>query len=605
MNISSNIIDKPLIAGGRDLLGTDKYKEALVRFISNANMPTTVAIQGEWGSGKTSMMNQLRFQLCESSDHPDKEFYGVWINTWQYSLMKSPDETLINIITGLTKEVLSIIKDKHESSTEQLTKKIGSILSVVARTAAKTAISTSGMDGGEIVDGIFTGKDTDTAIIALRNALQGAIEKCLEADKKAGKTKKGFIFFVDDLDRIDPPVAVQILELIKNIFEVDNCLFILAIDYEVVVKGLEPKFGKLTEKNEREFRSFFDKIIQLPFSMPVTSYNIDQFLIESLKGVRYIDETLLQDEDFKQLLTEMATRSVGTNPRGIKRLINTLSLIQIMNELEVGDLGEKRHEKLLNFGFVCIQIAFPSFYYLVVEEPNFAGWDEKLANKLRLKKLSDEQVEQLKDLEEFDEEWETIVYRACINDAYLAARAFDISSLLNVIRALVPDGMPFEETIQKVLTLSSVTSVSLDKGSVKKQSNRVRYEGWSDYQISQEEMGVDGDLQAFMKALHDEILEMFADKAEAEYAPKFLSFNRVNALSKSKKFCIIHPRKSVLTLLFMDSDIENTSEAAEKAFPGKYKIISNGTVEIKVTNKFYPQACEFSELLEASYKNVE
>ena len=46
MIISSNIIDKPLKAGGRDQLGTDKYKEALIRFIGNANMPTTVAIQG-------------------------------------------------------------------------------------------------------------------------------------------------------------------------------------------------------------------------------------------------------------------------------------------------------------------------------------------------------------------------------------------------------------------------------------------------------------------------------------------------------------------------------------------------------------------------------
>lgn len=44
-------------------------------------------------------------------------------------------------------------------------------------------------------------------------------------------------------------------------------MFVLAIDYDVVIKGLKPKFGELTDANEREFRSFFDKIIQLPFSM--------------------------------------------------------------------------------------------------------------------------------------------------------------------------------------------------------------------------------------------------------------------------------------------------------------------------------------------------
>ena len=61
--MNSNIIDKPRVGGGRDLLGTDKYLEALIRFIKTAQMPTTIAIQGEWGSGKTSMMNQIKDTL--------------------------------------------------------------------------------------------------------------------------------------------------------------------------------------------------------------------------------------------------------------------------------------------------------------------------------------------------------------------------------------------------------------------------------------------------------------------------------------------------------------------------------------------------------------
>ena len=64
MSRITNVIDVPRIEGGRDLLGIDKYLEALNRFITSANMPTTIAIQGEWGSGKTSMMNQIKFSLC-------------------------------------------------------------------------------------------------------------------------------------------------------------------------------------------------------------------------------------------------------------------------------------------------------------------------------------------------------------------------------------------------------------------------------------------------------------------------------------------------------------------------------------------------------------
>ena len=60
------------------------------------------------------------------------------------------------------------------------------------------------------------------------------------------------------------------------------------------MKGLEEKFGKKTDENEREFRSFFDKIIQVPFPMPTGAYNIENFLDKKLKelGIN-IDEDIL------------------------------------------------------------------------------------------------------------------------------------------------------------------------------------------------------------------------------------------------------------------------------------------------------------------------
>jgi hypothetical protein len=464
MNKSTNIIDKPRKEGARDLLGTDKYLEALNLFITSASMPTTIAIQGEWGSGKTSMMNQIKHKLCESEDNASAEFYSVWVNTWQYSLLKSAEETLVSVMEGLTAQVLQIIQEKHKSKADQLGKKLGRALSIVARAAAKTAVSTTtGLNGGDVVDGLMSSDPAKQSILALRKALEDAIEECLELDRTAGNTNKGFLFFIDDLDRIDPPVAVQILELIKNIFEVENCIFVLAIDYEIVIKGLEPKFGPLTEKNEREFRSFFDKIIQLPFSMPVGSYSIEGFLIESLSDIGYLGEEIKDDVAFKASIVQMTLSSVGTNPRSLKRLINTISLIQIMNELEEGQFGESRVERLVNFGLVCLQIAYPALYELVVEEPGFIDWDEKIAQRLRLKELTDDENKILDSTVEFDETWEKIVYRSAILDPYLKNKVFSISLLLNLIKDAVPKNTDFGELIESVLTLSSVTNVSADK----------------------------------------------------------------------------------------------------------------------------------------------
>ena len=451
-NKLTSVIDVPRKAGQTDLFGIDKYKDALVEFIGTTTTPITVAIQGEWGSGKTSLMNTLKDELC---DQEGKKFHPIWLNTWQFSLMKSEEETLISIINGLTNEIADIAT-KKDSSLEKLAKKSLGILSKIAGASVKVAVSaTTGQKVDEVVDAL-SNDSRDTTILKLRDSLNELISKIIETGDK-----DGFLFFIDDLDRIDPPVAVNILELLKNIFDLDNCVFILAIDYDVVVKGLEPKFGKLSEKNEREFRSFFDKIIQLPFSMPVTSYNIDIFLEETLTNMGYVPiDMTIKDEFFKNL-TEIAYNSVGSNPRSLKRLVNTLSLISIINRRTGLDKGQSDIDKQVNFGLVCLQVAYPSIYKAVNIEPNFVRWSEDMAIKLKLRKLEEYESIKLKNSEEFDEEWEQVLFRICERDTYLERRAFNISALLNKINDLAVSDTSNElgEYISILLELSSVTDV--------------------------------------------------------------------------------------------------------------------------------------------------
>ena len=61
--MKSSIIDVPRKYSEADLFGIQKYQNALVKFIRLTDTPITIALQGEWGSGKTSLMNQLRYEL--------------------------------------------------------------------------------------------------------------------------------------------------------------------------------------------------------------------------------------------------------------------------------------------------------------------------------------------------------------------------------------------------------------------------------------------------------------------------------------------------------------------------------------------------------------
>ena len=151
---------------------------------------------------------------------------------------------------------------------------------------------------------------------------------------------------------------------------------------QVVVKGLKAKFGAENQMDERAYRSFFDKIIQMPFSMPIGAYDITGFVESSVDniGVFTHDELnqLLSVDGEKvktsEVLADMVLLSTGTNPRSIKRLLNSLSLIDIMHKIKIQkerECGRKIsdmsvEDKAMNFGLVCIQVAYPDIYDLLM-----------------------------------------------------------------------------------------------------------------------------------------------------------------------------------------------------------------------------------------------
>ena len=452
--MKSSIIDVPRRHDQDDLFGIKVYQDALIKYIKLTDTPITIALQGEWGSGKTSLMNLLRWNLCEVDNAP---YFPVWINTWQYSLMKTPQQAIISILEGIVNQIgaLNPNAKKNESM-----KKIGGLFKKMATVGAKVAVGVAGIDGG-VVDDLVGGDEAQSDINQLKEEIGKLIDEALANDA----SKCGFTFYIDDLDRIDPPVAVEILELLKNIFDLEKCVFILAIDYDVVIKGLKPKFGELTEKNEREFRSFFDKIIQLPFSMPVASYNVDTFLVDALRKIEFFTEEDLKDMNLAENLSEVARLSVGSNPRSLKRLTNTLSLISIINAEKSSEAGNNdTKNKTLNFALVCMQIAYPYIYNQLTEEPDFKQWNERIASKLKLRHLTAEEKESLDATEEFDEDWEKVVFRMCQKETYLSNRAFQVSQLLTKIAELVNDDSHLGEIVEATIALSAVTNLKAFDG---------------------------------------------------------------------------------------------------------------------------------------------
>ncbi|MCK7529061.1 MAG: KAP family NTPase [Ignavibacteriales bacterium] len=81
--------------------------------------PFTIAMQGDSGSGKTSMMNLIKAKI--DRDYTDR-VHTIWFNTWQYSqfdmghqlpvslLNRFANEMAINHAPNLTEKALKVTK---------------------------------------------------------------------------------------------------------------------------------------------------------------------------------------------------------------------------------------------------------------------------------------------------------------------------------------------------------------------------------------------------------------------------------------------------------------------------------------------------------------
>lgn len=78
MNKIVGVIDEPVSRGSSDNLDINVHSNSLIKFIHQTSSPITIGIQGEWGSGKTSLINTIHYAFEQ-----DQIFKQIWINAWE------------------------------------------------------------------------------------------------------------------------------------------------------------------------------------------------------------------------------------------------------------------------------------------------------------------------------------------------------------------------------------------------------------------------------------------------------------------------------------------------------------------------------------------
>ena len=293
----------------------------------DTSTPTTIAIYGDWGTGKTSAMRWLEGLIKEWNETgkgKDKtDIKTIWFYPWKYH---SRDD----VWRGLISEVIikgTEIKGADIKTVTKAVKQFGLFLGkgFIHTLAALKLKAGSDKAGGEAEFDLACIKDimseydknihTEKAYLNdFENSFEQWVDETLSGNKR-------MVIFIDDLDRCMPQVALRVLEALKLYLNVPKLIFVVGVDKNVInplVKNHYDKLGLDKYKSD----NYLAKMFQTEVTVGPSENQVDEYLKYHLDNIAYFKEEYLLDwqiDLFKELINNLADR----NPREVKRLINS------------------------------------------------------------------------------------------------------------------------------------------------------------------------------------------------------------------------------------------------------------------------------------------
>ncbi|MEQ6856847.1 P-loop NTPase fold protein [Lysinibacillus capsici] len=349
------IHDLPIFDDSYDLFEVKPYIEALSDFIRESATPITIALQGGWGTGKTSFINLINKQLnpIKRLGEPDiaktydkSPIITVNFNTWQYTQFNLEQNLGISFLSYIINKLTEELPEENKFVAEA-----AKAIKGIARFGLNVILAQGGMQQTNSDDAKKDSVlDPAQAIEMLRNSLEDVVKKLMEKYGTPNNPAR-LVIFIDDLDRLKPSIAVSLLEVIKLFLDIEGCIFVLAVDNRVIEEGIT----EAKQTSRVKTKSFLDKMIQVPFKIPVEIYNYRKFLNDNL-GI------LSENEELSNELQSLIQFSVGSNPRAMKRLINNFYLNNKVNMIIDKQTNPSSYEQCILIAIICMQLACQPLY---------------------------------------------------------------------------------------------------------------------------------------------------------------------------------------------------------------------------------------------------
>lgn len=346
-------------------LGREKYANILTQIVGNYKDGFVLAINNEWGTGKTTFVKMWQQQLV------NKGYNTLYFNSWENDFDANPLVAIMSELKTLTKKDSKTFKSLVTKGAVLSKNILPQLLKVISKKYVGTDdLADLVKDSTEGVADLLTDEIKE---YANKKKNLKAFKENLEKYITETNSEKPLIFIIDELDRCRPNYAVELLEQIKHLFSVPGIVFVLSIDKIQLGHAVRGVYGSEKINADEYLRRFIDVeyTIPKPNTKDFCNYLYDYFEFDSFLNSDERKKFDVFEPDKKAFLTISSVLFKKTN-------CSLRQQEKILSHCRIGLALFKNNEFII-----------PDLYFVLVFIKNF---DFDFYNEIKLKAYTPQEL---------------------------------------------------------------------------------------------------------------------------------------------------------------------------------------------------------------------
>ena len=319
-----------------DTLARKAQVEALCAVIEADKRALVVAVDGKFGSGKSTFLAMCAAHLREQARLQEREVAVAEFNAWQHSHTKSP---LINLISALIQQV------PHSERLKQVSAGLGwGVVSAITH----GAINRQNFQEGDAESPFKLWHKIEEQRQAFHSELEGVVQQ----------TEGPLVVFLDELDRCMPQQALDYLNIVRHLFDVAGVAVVIGVSQEELAHRVRQLYGERCNA-DIYLQRFWD------FTMPLrepTSKQLTAFLHGVFQGAEVSDRLDATDRTFTGAFWKLLINRSGMSLRDIQQRVHYLARV-----LAAVPMPDRSGRSPLNAGETLEHLVLTAFAMRIID----------------------------------------------------------------------------------------------------------------------------------------------------------------------------------------------------------------------------------------------